>query len=42
MQRMGAMIGALAMPTVTVMEGGYNVAELGRNVAAFIAGLESG
>ncbi len=40
MQRMGAAIGALGLPTVTVMEGGYNVAELGRNVAAFIAGLE--
>ncbi len=40
MQRMGAAIGALGLPTVTVMEGGYNVAELGRNVAAFIGGLE--
>ena len=40
MQRMGAAIAALGLPTVTVMEGGYNVAELGRNVAAFIAGLE--
>jgi acetoin utilization deacetylase AcuC-like enzyme len=41
MQAMGAMIGGLGLPSVTVMEGGYNVAELGRNVAAFIAGLES-
>ncbi len=41
MQRMGARIAALGLPTVTVMEGGYNVAELGRNAAAFIAGLES-
>ena len=41
MHRMGARIGALGLPTVTVMEGGYNVAALGRNVAAFIAGLES-
>ncbi len=40
MQRMGAAITALGLPTVTVMEGGYNVAALGRNVAAFIAGLE--
>lgn len=40
MHRMGAAISALGLPTVTVMEGGYNVAELGRNVAAFIAGLE--
>jgi acetoin utilization deacetylase AcuC-like enzyme len=42
MHRMGAMIGAAGLPTVTVMEGGYNVAALGRNVAAFIAGLERG
>lgn len=42
MQRMGAAIGALGLPTLTVMEGGYNVAALGRNVAAFIAGLEGG
>lgn len=42
MQRMGATIRALGLPTITVMEGGYNVAELGRNVAAFIAGLEGG
>jgi acetoin utilization deacetylase AcuC-like enzyme len=41
MQRMGAMIGAADLPTVTVMEGGYNVAALGQNVAAFVAGLES-
>jgi acetoin utilization deacetylase AcuC-like enzyme len=40
MERMGAMIGAAGLPTVTVMEGGYNVAALGHNVAAFIAGLE--
>ncbi len=40
MQVMGALIGALGLPSVTVMEGGYNVAALGRNVAAFIAGLE--
>lgn len=41
MQRLGARIAALGLPTLTVMEGGYNVPELGRNVAAFIAGLES-
>ncbi len=40
MQRMGAAIGALGLPTVTVMEGGYNVAALGSNVAAFLAGVE--
>lgn len=42
MQRIGARIAALGLPTLTVMEGGYNVPALGRNVAAFIAGLESG
>lgn len=41
MQRMGHAIGALGLPTLTVMEGGYDVAALGRNVAAFLAGLES-
>jgi acetoin utilization deacetylase AcuC-like enzyme len=40
MHAMGASIASLGLPTLTVMEGGYNVAELGRNVAAFIAGLE--
>ena len=40
MQRMGAAIGALGLPTLTVMEGGYNVAALGINVAAFLAGVE--
>lgn len=40
MHAMGARIASLGLPTLTVMEGGYNVAELGRNVAAFIAGLE--
>lgn len=42
MQRVGARIAALGLPTLTVMEGGYNVAALGRNVAAFLAGLEGG
>jgi len=40
MQRMGAAIATLGLPTITVMEGGYNVAALGHNVAAFISGLE--
>jgi len=40
MRAMGARIATLGLPTITVMEGGYNVAALGRNVAAFIAGLE--
>lgn len=42
MQRIGARIATLGLPTVTVMEGGYDVAALGRNVAAFLAGLEGG
>lgn len=41
MARMGAAIGALGLPTLTVMEGGYDVPALGHNVAAFLAGLES-
>jgi acetoin utilization deacetylase AcuC-like enzyme len=42
MQRMGSAIAALGLPTLTVMEGGYDVAALGENVAAFLAGLEGG
>jgi acetoin utilization deacetylase AcuC-like enzyme len=40
MQRVGAGIAALALPTLVVMEGGYHIAALGRNVAAFRAGLD--
>jgi len=40
MHRIGACIATLGLPTITVMEGGYDVAALGRNVAAFLAGLE--
>lgn len=40
MQRIGERIAALGLPSATVMEGGYNIEALGRNVAAFIAGLE--
>ena len=40
MQRIGNDIATLGLPTITVMEGGYNVAALGRNVAAFLSGLE--
>lgn len=42
MQRIGNDIATLGLPTITVMEGGYNVAALGRNVAAFLSGLERG
>jgi acetoin utilization deacetylase AcuC-like enzyme len=36
---MAAAIGALGVPTLTVMEGGYAVAALGTNVAAFLSGF---
>ena len=42
MQRIGAAIRTLDLPTLTVMEGGYNIAALGANVAAYLAGLEAG
>jgi acetoin utilization deacetylase AcuC-like enzyme len=42
MYRIGACIAALALPTLVVMEGGYNIVALGRNVEAFLAGLEGG
>ncbi|WP_281251517.1 histone deacetylase family protein [Erythrobacter tepidarius] len=41
MARMGAAIARLGLPTLTVLEGGYDVPALGDNVAAFLAGLES-
>jgi acetoin utilization deacetylase AcuC-like enzyme len=40
MHRIGAETATLGLPTVTVMEGGYNIEALGSNVAAFLAGLE--
>ncbi|WP_298337006.1 histone deacetylase family protein [uncultured Erythrobacter sp.] len=42
MSRIGSLIATLDLPAVTVMEGGYNIDALGRNVEAFLAGLESG
>lgn len=39
MGRIGEAIRTLALPTVTVMEGGYNIEALGRNVDAFLTGL---
>ena len=42
MQRIGAAIAALDLPTLTVMEGGYRIDALGDNVAAYLAGLETG
>lgn len=37
--RMGRVIGAWDRPTCVVMEGGYDLASLGANVAAFLGGL---
>ncbi|MEE4153051.1 MAG: histone deacetylase family protein [Erythrobacter sp.] len=42
MHRIGAAIALLGLPTLSVMEGGYRIDALGDNVAAFLAGLESG
>lgn len=42
MQRIGAAVAALNLPTLAVMEGGYKIEALGDNVSAFLAGLESG
>lgn len=42
MHRIGAAIATLGLPTLTVMEGGYRIDALGRNVEAYLAGLESG
>lgn len=36
----GADIAALSLPTVIVMEGGYNVEALGENVAAFVSAFD--
>jgi acetoin utilization deacetylase AcuC-like enzyme len=38
----GALLGALALPTVAVQEGGYHLPSLGQLVAATLAGLASG
>jgi acetoin utilization deacetylase AcuC-like enzyme len=39
--RMGAAIGALGLPTLVVLEGGYSVDWIGRNTVNFLGGLES-
>ena len=41
MCRIGERIATLKLPSVTVMEGGYNIEALGNNVEAFLGGLES-
>ena len=37
--RLGAIIAGHGVPTLVVMEGGYAVADLGSNVAAFLSGF---
>jgi acetoin utilization deacetylase AcuC-like enzyme len=37
----GERIAALGLPTAVIMEGGYDNADLGRNVAAFLSPFES-
>jgi acetoin utilization deacetylase AcuC-like enzyme len=37
---MGARINALGLPTLTVMEGGYAVKDIGTNTVNFLIGLE--
>jgi acetoin utilization deacetylase AcuC-like enzyme len=37
----GATIAQLNLPTVFIMEGGYAIEELGRNVASVLTGFES-
>lgn len=41
MQRMGERIANLGLPSVTVMEGGYNIEALGSNAKAFLDGIEA-
>jgi acetoin utilization deacetylase AcuC-like enzyme len=41
-RRMGKRIGRLGYPTVIVMEGGYAIESLGRNVAEFLEGFAEG
>ena len=37
---MGKMLGALGLPTMFVMEGGYSVEKLGVNIAQVLGGFE--
>ncbi|MEM6856493.1 MAG: histone deacetylase family protein [Pseudomonadota bacterium] len=41
MQRIGAAIATLGLPTLSVMEGGYRIDALGLNVEAYLSGLEA-
>jgi acetoin utilization deacetylase AcuC-like enzyme len=40
--RIGMSISGLNLPTLVVMEGGYNLATLGENITAFLSGLNRG
>ncbi|MEO1048479.1 MAG: histone deacetylase family protein [Pseudomonadota bacterium] len=40
MHRIGATIRTLDLPTLTVMEGGYHIDALGKNVQAYLSGLQ--
>ncbi|MEO0871946.1 MAG: histone deacetylase family protein, partial [Pseudomonadota bacterium] len=42
MGRIGAAIATLGLPTLSVMEGGYRIDALGKNVEAYLTGLETG
>ena len=42
MQRIGAAVASMKLPTLTVMEGGYRIEALGSNVEAYLSGLEGG
>jgi acetoin utilization deacetylase AcuC-like enzyme len=39
-ERMGAMIGALLLPKLVVLEGGYSVQHIGENTVRFLHGIE--
>ena len=40
-RRLGALLAALQLPTVLVLDGGYATADLGLNAAAVLAGFEA-
>ncbi|MEM9312649.1 MAG: histone deacetylase family protein [Pseudomonadota bacterium] len=42
MHRIGAAIAGRGLPMLTVMEGGYRIEALGRNVEAYLTGLDAG
>ena len=40
-RRMGEAIGALRLPTLIVLEGGYSVEWIGQNTVNFLTGIEN-